>query len=138
MAKSTIEELRTRIHTIEETYEFLLAYAARGVRSDRESQVGSQLRDYLQRSAEASGELGDLVRKIAKKEQFASPEKYEAFAQVLDEDGRNARVVLELILAQPDISSQLIDNLNASIHVRCLLTDLFVIDEIVGKSAVAE
>ena len=35
-----------------------------------------------------------------------------------------------LALAQPAISSQLIDNLNASIHLRALLTDLFLIDEI--------
>ena len=34
------------------------------------------------------------------------------------------------MLAQPSISSQLIDNLNASIHLRALLTDLFVVDEI--------
>jgi hypothetical protein len=34
------------------------------------------------------------------------------------------------VLAQPAISSQLIDNLNASIHLRALLTDLFLIDEI--------
>ena len=37
---------------------------------------------------------------------------------------------MELVLAQPSISSQLIDNLNASIHFRALLTDLFLIDEI--------
>jgi len=37
---------------------------------------------------------------------------------------------LELVLAQPAISSQLIDNLNASIHLRALLTDLFLIGEI--------
>ena len=33
-------------------------------------------------------------------------------------------------LAQRIISSQLIDNLNASIHLRALLTDLFLMDEI--------
>jgi hypothetical protein len=33
-------------------------------------------------------------------------------------------------LSQPAISSQLIDNLNASIHLRALLTDLFLLDEI--------
>jgi hypothetical protein len=33
------------------------------------------------------------------------------------------------VLAQPSISSQLIDNLNASIHLRALLTDLFLLDE---------
>jgi hypothetical protein len=34
------------------------------------------------------------------------------------------------VLAQPDISSQLIDNLNASLHLRALLTDLFLIGEV--------
>jgi hypothetical protein len=37
---------------------------------------------------------------------------------------------IELVLAQRSISSQVVDNLNASIHVRALLTDLFLIDEI--------
>jgi hypothetical protein len=35
-----------------------------------------------------------------------------------------------MVLAQPAISSQLIDNLNASIHLRALLTDLFLIGEV--------
>lgn len=137
MADGTIEQLRTRIHTIEEAYEFLLAYAARGLRTDRTSQVGSELRDYLQRSVDASRDLAGLVRQIVQEQQYESAERYEAFADLLDEDGRKARTVLELILAQPDISSQLVDNLNASIHVRRLLTDLFVIDEIVGRSLTA-
>ena len=34
------------------------------------------------------------------------------------------------MIAQPSLSSQIVDNLNASIHVRALLTDLFLIDEI--------
>ncbi len=33
-------------------------------------------------------------------------------------------------LGQPGISSQMIDNINASIHVRALLTDVFIVDEI--------
>jgi hypothetical protein len=34
------------------------------------------------------------------------------------------------VLEQVSISSQLVDNLNASIHLRALLTDLFLIDEV--------
>jgi len=41
---------------------------------------------------------------------------------------------LRLVLGQPGISSQMIDNINASIHVRALLTDVFIVDEIL-KSA---
>jgi hypothetical protein len=37
---------------------------------------------------------------------------------------------LRLVLGQQGISSQMIDNINASIHVRALLTDVFVVDEI--------
>ena len=40
------------------------------------------------------------------------------------------RAAIQLVLAQPSISSQLVDNLNASIHLRALLTDLFLIDEV--------
>jgi hypothetical protein len=38
-----------------------------------------------------------------------------------------------MVLAQPSIGSQIVDNLNANIHVRALLTDLFLIDEIIKK-----
>ncbi len=48
---------------------------------------------------------------------------------VLDRDARDAQAAVQLVLAQPVISSQLVDNLNASIHLRALLTDLFLIDE---------
>jgi len=49
---------------------------------------------------------------------------------VLERDALDSRAAVQLVLAQPAISSQLIDNLNASIHLRALLTDLFLIDEV--------
>jgi hypothetical protein len=36
------------------------------------------------------------------------------------------------VLSKPDISSQLVDNLNASIHLRAVLTDIFLLDELYG------
>ena len=48
----------------------------------------------------------------------------------MDRDAQDSLAALELVLAQPAISSQLIDNLNASIHLRALLTDLFLIGEV--------
>jgi hypothetical protein len=49
---------------------------------------------------------------------------------VVERDAHDSLAAIELVLAQPAISSQLIDNLNASIHLRALLTDLFLLDEI--------
>ncbi len=48
---------------------------------------------------------------------------------MLDRDASDSIAAIEMVLAQPALSSQLIDNLNASIHIRALLTDLFLIDE---------
>ena len=36
---------------------------------------------------------------------------------------------MRFVLAQRAIGSQIVDNLNASIHLRTLLTDLFLLDE---------
>ena len=49
----------------------------------------------------------------------------------------NSLAAVELVLAQPSISSQLVDNLNASIHLRALLTDLFLIDELLKSQPAA-
>ena len=55
---------------------------------------------------------------------------YDAFIAVIERDAKHSQAAIQLVLAQPAISSQLIDNLNASIHLRALLTDLFLIDEV--------
>jgi hypothetical protein len=72
-----------------------------------------------------------------KQEGLEPAARYEAFLAVLDRDARDSLAAIELVLAQPALSSQLIDNLNASIHVRALLTDLFVIDEILKLQRLA-
>ena len=63
-----------------------------------------------------------------------SCQAFAAFLEVLDDDARKAGAVLRLVLAQKSISSQLVDNLNASIHLRTLLTDIFLIDEALKAS----
>ena len=54
---------------------------------------------------------------------------YAAFMAVVESDARASQAAVQLALAQTIIMSQLVDNLNASIHLRALLTDLFLIDE---------
>jgi hypothetical protein len=130
-------ELKDRCEQIEEAYEFMLAYAAQGLPSDRGSGSGSQLREFLRRSDAALTGLADLFRELVRAEQVQSGDKHHAFISVLERDASNAQAAIQLVLAQPSISSQLVDNLNASIHLRALLTDLFLIDEILKTTAPA-
>jgi hypothetical protein len=53
-----------------------------------------------------------------------------SFFDALDRDAAVSAAAARLVLSRKDLSSQLIDNLNASIHLRALLTDIFLIDEI--------
>ena len=124
------EEFHKRCDAIEECYEFMLAYAAQGLDGEGASQSGGQLREYLTRASAALAGLGDLLLQVVERDGLEPADRYRTFAAVLDRDARDARAAVELVIAQPSISSQLVDNLNASIHVRALLTDLFLIDEI--------
>ena len=116
--------------TIEECYEFMLAFAAQGRPSDQGSKPGAQIREFLQRAATAIAALPEECSKVVKEKNLEPAEKYLAFVAVLDRDARDSLAAIDLVLAQPSISSQLVDNLNASIHLRALLTDLFLVSDI--------
>ena len=123
-------EIEQHCDAIEECYEFTLSYAAQGHANDEGSAQGRQLREYLTRAVNAMRGLEASCAAALKAEQLAPAAPYQAFFGVLARDAQDAIAAFELVLAQPGISSQLIDNLNASIHVRALLTDLFLIADI--------
>jgi uncharacterized protein YutE (UPF0331/DUF86 family) len=123
-------EIKESCNTVEECYEFMLAYAAQGLPTDEGTQSGGQVREFLHRAVKALEGLVESCATAVKEEGLEPAERYQAFFAVLDRDARDSLAAIELVLAQPVISSQLIDNLNASIHLRALLTDLFLIGEI--------
>ena len=136
MSKTAQDELHDRCNAIEESYEYMLAYAAQGVSGESGSQ-GGQVREYLTRTDGALAGLADVFRRLVTEAKISPTDPYEAFIQMLERDAGDAQAAVRLALAQPAISSQLVDNLNASIHVRALLTDLFLIDEVL-KQRMAE
>jgi hypothetical protein len=130
--------LKDRCDAIEECYEFLLAYAAQGLPGDQGSQSGGQLRHMLQRAIDALSGLAEDYAASVREWHLEPASRYEAFLKVMSRDADDSKAALELVLAQPSLSSQLIDNLNASIHLRALLTDLFLIDEILKLQSARE
>ena len=126
-------EIIEHCNTVEECYEFMLAYAAQGRPSDQGSKSGAQIREFLQRAATAIAALAEGYSKVVKDQRIEPAEKYRAFFAVLDGDARNSLAAIDLVLAQPSISSQLVDNLNASVHLRALLTDLFLMSDILSS-----
>ncbi|MGB2606093.1 MAG: hypothetical protein WBC78_20980 [Candidatus Sulfotelmatobacter sp.] len=124
-------EFLERCEVIEECYEFLLAYAGQGLPSDE----GGQVRNFLQRAAEALTGLAESCSQAIRNSDLEPSEQYEDFCSMLERDVRDSLAAIHVVLAQPSISSQLVDNLNASSHLRALLTDLFLIGEILRTPA---
>ena len=107
------QTLHDHIETVESGYEFLLAYAAQG----RESDKGTDVRATLTAMRDAATGIRDSLTGD------------EGFTEVVVDDARKSHAAISLVLAQDAISSELVDNLNASIHLRALLTDLFLLSE---------
>jgi hypothetical protein len=127
MSSNQESELERRIDAIESAYEFMLAYAAQGRRTDQGSGAASELRDYLRKMEAALDGLGESIG--AQLAESGPADAFQPFVDAADQDASRALAIVRLVLARPGISSQLIDNVNASIHLRALLTDLFIIDE---------
>ena len=116
---ATPTDLSGAIDIIEETYEFMLAYAAQGRVNDSDTS-SSGIRSYLERSQQALGLIATAK---------LSGDAAQNFLDVMRQDAAKASAAIGLVLAQSTLGSQLVDNLNASIHLRALLTDIFLLDE---------
>jgi hypothetical protein len=129
------QSVAAAIDAIESTYELMLAYAAQGRQSEEGDPLG--VRAALQRAdaaldvlaAAAPGDLGSPGGAVAQ----ATAD----MLAVLRQDVARARAAIRFVLAQRTLSSQIIDNLNASIHIRALLTDIFLLDEAFDQAATA-
>ena len=131
MSASAGADLAQRIEHIEAAYEYMLAFAAQGLSGDEASASVTQIRAELTRSGQAMDGLAAALAAVVTAKGLRPAERYRAFIQVVERDTDQANAAVQLVLSQPRISSQLVDNLNALIHLRAVLTDLFLIDEII-------
>ncbi len=127
---TVLDNVAARCDRIEEAYEYMLAYAAQGLASDQGSASGTQVREFLSGLDQALDGLGEVFRAVVAADALPHADRYHAFIEVLERDAAASRAAVRLVLAQTGISSQMVDNLNASIHLRALLTDVFLLDEV--------
>jgi hypothetical protein len=126
-------ELVRRIDIIERGYEYLLAFAAQG----RRSEAGSEVRATLLAIHAALTGLERIVTASINVDAPAQRQDDSAFMTAVRDDAHKAHGAIAFTLNCGTIGSQLIDNLNASIHVRALLTDLFLVDQALRQATAA-
>jgi hypothetical protein len=127
--KNAIEQataMRAAFDIIEESYEFMLAYAAQGRKHEHAEGGGeSQIRQHLSRM---EGALSACEAAVGAG--LGGPEGA-AFTARFRDDLAVARSVIGLLQAQPSVSSEMVDNTNGLIAIRAFLTDVFFIDQAV-------
>ena len=129
-----LNALDAQIDAMEAAYEFLLAYAAQGREDDnagaltsRETAANIAADSSAGAAKNAADQLTQLDQALAAIAELLDSNV--AFCQVVGDDISKTRKALALIRSAPRISSELIDNLNASAHLKAVLTDLFLISE---------
>ena len=142
-------DIRECVETIESGYEFLLSYAAQGRPADAESGPGPHARPTLEAMAAAMAQIAEALggngsngsalpaAQSARGGSAKSP-RGGGFIQVVADDCRKAGAAVDFVLAQKAIGSEMVDNLNASIHLRAVLTDLFLYSEALEPLGTAE
>ncbi len=118
-------DIRAAIDTVEEAYEFMLAYAAQGRQTESETEGASQIRGFLHRFREAlnvfSAHSDALLKPAAQ-----TP----AFAEHFAKDTETIKAVLDMLIGKSNITSDMIDNTNGMIVVRSFLTNMFFLDQV--------
>ncbi|MEQ1855469.1 MAG: hypothetical protein ABL963_03310 [Longimicrobiales bacterium] len=127
------EDVKARIDAIESSYEYFLAYAAQGLSSDQGAKSGAVLRDFLKKMETALDGLGAVLSDLVAKETLDPRAQWDEMIRVVSSDAADSLAAIRLVASRSGISSQLIDNLNANIHLRALLTDLFLVDDLIDK-----
>ena len=118
--------MRAAFDQIEESYEFMLAYAAQGRKREGEEGGGeSQIRQYLKRFDAALGSLDSALQ-----DGLGEPVGA-AFAARFQNDLAVMHSIIGLLLTKPSITSDMIDNTNGHIALRAFLTDVFFVDQAV-------
>lgn len=118
-------ELALSIATLERGYDSLLAYAELARKDD----TGSDVRHTLVSMHAALEGLGPLVTSVIGAESAEVARVSADFVSAVTEDARKARGAIALVTSRSTISSRLVGNLNANVHLRALLSDLLLVDQ---------
>ena len=133
MSETASSDLKDRIDTIEEAYEYMLAYAAQGLERENESDSGG-IRGFLSNAAKALEDIHQVAQERAAAV-ASDADQWNAYLEILKTDAATAQILINFALMQPVLGSELIDNLNATSHVRALLTDVFLLDSALDAHA---
>ena len=135
MSEGTVAELKRHIEAAEEAYEFLIAYAGRGLDRNQPPGTSDEVRDHLERLGDAMAGGHEAALAVADEHDLAGAEHYESALARMGEEIEEARTILSLLAAQDAITSAQVDNMNGMSVFQSVMMKFFFLDELTAHLA---
>lgn len=130
MTEKPVTELRERIKQMEQSYEFLISFAGRGVGREGTQSATDQIREHITGFEEALEVGYDAALSVPDAHDQFDTDAYAGFVEQMAEEVKEARTVLSLVGEQDRITSQQVDNMNGMSVFQSVVMKFFFLDEL--------
>lgn len=130
MTDTPVTELREQIEQMEQSYEFLISFAGRGVGREGAQSATDQIREHINGFEEALEVGYDDALAVPDHHDEFDTDAYAAFVSDMAAEVEEARTVLSLIGEQDRITSQQVDNMNGMSVFQSVIMKFFFLDEL--------
>lgn len=130
MTDDSVVELQEHIESAEEAYEFLIAYAGRGLDRNQPPGTSEEVRDHLEMLGGALADGHEAALVVADEHDVDGADHYESMLQTMDEEIDEARTIVALLAAQDRITSAQVDNMNGMSVFQSVMMKFFFLDEL--------
>lgn len=134
-AANAVAELQAHVEAAEEAYEFLIAYAGRGLDRNQPPGTTDEVRETLEKLDAAMAEGHGAAMSVADGYDLAGEEHYRGMLATMGEEVAEARTIVSLIAAQEAITSAQIDNMNGMAVFQSVMMKFFFLDELTAHLA---
>jgi len=130
MTDDSVVELQGHIESAEEAYEFLIAYAGRGLDRNQPPGTSEEVRDTLEKLGEAMADAHEAAGAVADEHDLEGEAHYASMLSRMGEEIDEARIIVSLLSAQDRITSAQVDNMNGMSVFQSVMMKFFFLDEL--------
>lgn len=127
---TAVSDLADGIERAEESYEFLISYAGKGLDRHEADGQGGEVHQSVEQLDAALADVLSAARRIPEEYDLEWGEELDAVLDGMEPEVDEARTVLALLAAQDRITSAQVDNMNGMSVFQSVIMKLFFLDEV--------
>jgi len=130
VTSESVAALQEHIESAEEAYEFLIAFAGRGLDRNQPPGTSKEVVDYLEQLATAMEEGLAAARAVAEEHDLDGEEHYRSALSTMAGEVEEAHTLVSLLSAQEVVTSAQVDDMNGMAVFQSVMMKFFFVDEL--------